>query len=279
MAAWTSPFSREASGHGGDGEVLGRDVGELLPVQRRRHRRAGLGTDAVGRGDRAVASVLVEVDEDPGAALLLPPARRHLVGQAPFQRAGEGDGGVADVDEGPARLEAGCRCGSRGRPRSWESRCSRARTAACVLRRPPRGVGEVGPGLGVEVKAQLVGVIGIGAAHRPRVKGDRAHLARPGDDGQLGGADLVGVAARRELDARRLDVLRRPLGHALLVEGVAAAAIAGGEHDARVHALGPALERRRPLAQGAHDAVADAHVVADDVALGHLRPYARSRGR
>ena len=68
----------EARRHRRDREVLGRDVGQLVPGHRRRHRRARLRPDAVGRGDRAVAGVLVVVDEDALAALLLPPLRRHL---------------------------------------------------------------------------------------------------------------------------------------------------------------------------------------------------------
>ena len=106
------------------------------------------------------------------------------------------------------------------------------------------------------------------SANRPRVEGDRAHLRRPADDGHLGRADLVGVAPRRELDPRGLHVVRGSPRDALLKEGVAAALLPGREDDARVHALGPALERRRPSLERAHDAVLDREVVADDVELG-----------
>src|ERR687891_325198 len=57
------------------------------------------------RRARTVASVLVVVDEDALAALLLPPLRRHLPRQAPLQLAAEGDRRVADVRERPARLD------------------------------------------------------------------------------------------------------------------------------------------------------------------------------
>ena len=100
------------------------------------------------------------------------------------------------------------------------------------------GVGEVRAGLGVEVDAQLVGVIDVVVAHRPRVERDRAHLRRPADDGDLGRADLVGVPARRERDPRGLDVVRSAPRDALLEERVAAALLARREDDARVHALG-----------------------------------------
>jgi hypothetical protein len=58
------------------------------------------------------------------------------------------------------------------------------------------------------------------------VEDDRAHLRAPADHGDLGRADLVGVAPGRELDPRGLDVLGRALWDPLLVEGVAAATLA-----------------------------------------------------
>jgi hypothetical protein len=97
---------------------------------------------------------------------------------------------------------------------------------------------------------------------------DRAHLGRPADDGDLRGTDLVRVATRRELDPRRLHVVRSSARDALLEEGVATALLARREDDARMHALRPALERRRPPRERAHDAVLDGEVVVDDVELG-----------
>ena len=252
----------------GHGELLRRDLGEFLPAHRRRDRGPGLGADAVGAGDRPVAGVLVVVDEDARAPLLLPPARGHRVGQPALERAAERDRRVAHIGERPARLDAHIdvdAAAARG--------LGKAAVAELGQQRPrlaghPRGVGEVGAGLGIEVDAQLVRMIdGIGA-HRPGVEGDRAHLGRPSDHRQLGRTDLVGRAAGRELDASRLDVVRCPLGDALLVEGVPAAALAGGEGQAGQHPLGPALERGRPVLECAHDAGADREVVGDDVELG-----------
>jgi hypothetical protein len=77
----------EARGHRRDGEVLGRDLGELVPRDRGGDRAPRLGPDAVGRGDRAVAGVLVVVDEDALAALLLPPGVVTSPGQAPLELA------------------------------------------------------------------------------------------------------------------------------------------------------------------------------------------------
>ena len=98
------------------------------------------------------------------------------------------------------------------------------------------------------------------------VKRDRAHLSGPTDDRHLGGTDLIRVPTRRE--SRSVRSARNPalLWNALLVEGVAAALLTRRDDDPRVHALRPALERRRPLDR-THDPVANGEVVLDDVEL------------
>src|SRR4051812_40764742 len=111
-------------------------------------------------------------------------------------------------------------------------------------------------------------MVDVVTANRPRMKCDRAHLGGPADDGHLRGTDLIRVATRRELDPRGLHVLRSSPWYPFLKEGVAAALLARREDDARVHALRPALERRRPPPERAHDAVLDCEVVLDHVELG-----------
>jgi hypothetical protein len=81
-------------------------------------------------------------------------------------------------------------------------------------------------------------MVDVGVAHRPRVERDRPHLRRPADDRHLGRADLVGVAAGGELDPGGLQIVGRALRHALLEEGVAAALLAGREHDPGCTPLG-----------------------------------------
>ena len=127
--------------------------------------------------------------------LLLPPGRGDPVG-APLELATEGDRGVPDVDEVPARLDphvdvhapvaAGLR--EAGQPQLGEQ--------VPGDERHPGRVAEVGARLGVEVDPQLVGVVGVVPAARPRVEGQRAHLGRPRDHGHLGRAQLVGGPAR-----------------------------------------------------------------------------------
>jgi hypothetical protein len=178
---------------------------------------------------------------------------------------------VADVGERPARLDPDVDV------HAPPARGLREADVAKVLQQRPglaghaHGVGEVRPRLRVEVQAQLVGVVDVAAANRPRVERQRPHLRRPGDDGDLRGADLIRVAARREHDPRRLDVVGSSARDPLLEEGVATALLARREHDARVHPLGPALEGGGPPVQRPHDAPLDGEVVHDDVELAHRR--------
>ena len=96
----------EARRHRRDREVLHRDVGQLVPANRRRHGRVGASAHRVRGQDRAVARVLVVVDEHLLAALLLPPRRRHEVGRAPLDLARERERTAAHDAELPVRLDA-----------------------------------------------------------------------------------------------------------------------------------------------------------------------------
>jgi hypothetical protein len=174
---------------------------------------------------------------------------------------------VADVRERPARLDPHVDVHASPSRGLREAGVAEVAEEDAGLGRDPHGVCEVRPGLRVQVEPQLVRVIDVLAAHGPGMKGDRAHLGRPAHYGHLGGADLVRVPAGGELDARRLQVVRRATRDPLLKERVAAALLARGEDDARVHALGPALERGGPAVEGAHDAVLDRQVVPHDVEL------------
>src|SRR6185437_11919297 len=98
----------------------------------------------------------------------------------------------------------------------------------------------------------------------------RPHLRAPANHRDLGRADLVGMPPGGELDARGLHVVGSSLGNTLLVEGVAAAALARGDDDAGVHALRPALERRRPPLERAQDSLRHRQVVLDDLQLRDL---------
>jgi hypothetical protein len=114
-------------------------------------------------------------------------------------------------------------------------------------------------GLRVDVDPQLVRVVDMRAARRPRVKVDRREIRSPCDVRDLGHAELVRVAPGREGHAGRLDPLGPLLRHALLVDRFPLGAV-------RV-----TLQLRGPLVQRADDPLAHGEVVLDMVELGRLQ--------
>ena len=183
---------------------------------------------------------------------------------------------MADVGERPLRLDPHVDVDAAPAGGLREAGISELVQQLTGLGRHPDRVREVRAGLGVEVEPQLVGVVHVCPSHRPRVEGDRAHLRRPPHDGDLRRADLVGESPGRELDVRGLDVGGRAARNALLEERVAAALLTGGQDDAGVHALRPALESRGPFTEGAHDPRGDREVVLDHLELRDRRgPFRR----
>ena len=114
---------------------------------------------------------------------------------------------------------------------------------------------------GVEVDAQLVGMVEVLAPHRPGVPVDHAQVDPPHEMRGVVGHELARVTAAGESDGGRLQPLRRSVGNALLKERLAGDA---------VH---PALHHGRALAQAAHDRLLALDVVVDEVDLRqpHLR--------
>ena len=64
------------------------------------------------------------------------------------------------------------------------------------LQRDGHRLGEARAGLRVEVDAQLVGVVGVPGARRPRVEDDRVHLRGPDRPGRLVDARAADACAR-----------------------------------------------------------------------------------
>ena len=126
-------------------------------------------------------------------------------------------------------------------------------------------------------------MVDVVAADRPRVEGDRAHLRGPGDDGDLGRADLVRAAARGKLDPRGL--ARTPAPRAGCASERTRRRRPSRASTGRCRGARPSASARASSAarERAHDAVADRQVVLHDVELRDLgRALAgsgRSRGR
>ncbi len=194
--------------HRRDREVLHLDVGQLVPRDGRRHGRVGAAAHRVRGEDRAVARVLVVVDEDALAALLLPPRGRDELGRAPLDLARERERAAAHDGELPVRLDPAVDVDA-----AVAARLRPAGVADLVEhlvhdRRDALRLGEPGSRLRVDVDAQLVRLLGVGAARRPRAELERREVRRPDDVRELGDAELVGVPARRKRDARGLDPVR-----------------------------------------------------------------------
>ncbi len=247
----------EARGHGRDVEVLRVRDADLLPAQRRGDGGVGTRPHRVGGGDGAVPGGLVVVDEDALAAFLLPPLDGHPVRHPPLHLPADGDGRAPHLGEGPARFDRhedvqAPAAGGLGEA----AQAAELVEDGAQFQGGARRVVVVGAGLRVEVDAQFVGAVDVGAAHRPGVEGEGAVLGGPQHRGLLGGAHLVGAAPAGEGDVRGGDPVGHALGGALLVEPLAGDAV-------RV-----ALQGGGPLAQGAQDAGGDGLVVAREVELG-----------
>ena len=98
-------------------------------------------------------------------------------------------------------------------------------------------------------------MLDVAPPRRPGMEVDRREIGGPRDLRELGDAELVGGAARREGDGRGLDPVGPLLRHALLVDRLALGAV-------RVP-----LQLRRPLVERPHDALADGEVVVHEVEL------------
>ena len=174
---------------------------------------------------------------------------------AALELARDGHGGRADLVGVPARLQADVDVQA-----AVAGRLREAGDAELVEQRLelPGGrarLGEARARLGVEVEAQLVGVLGVVGAVRPDVEAQAGEVHRPRDVRDVGGHERPRRRAVDRLHGRRLQPVRRVLRHALLEERRAA------------RALREALHEHRPAAHRAHQRLGDRRVVADEVEL------------
>ena len=114
------------------------------------------------------------------------------------------------------------------------------------------------PGPGIEIDAQLVGMIEIAGAHRMRMQLDAAEVHDPREPSRIVDHDLFGGAARGKRQRHRAQPLGPVVGRALLIEGVA------------LGAVDEALEHDRAIADAGERAGRDREVVADEIELGEL---------
>ncbi len=111
----------------------------------------------------------------------------------------------------------------------------------------------------IEIDAQLVWMVEVGAAHRPRVPVDHAQVRGPDEMGRVVGHQLARVATAGERDSRRLQPFGCSIGDALLKEGLAR------------DPVDPPLHDGGSLLQMAHHSLLALDVVSDQVELREAR--------
>jgi hypothetical protein len=162
-------------GHGADGEVVGDDRLDLLPGERRRDLPARAGPGEPGAEDGLVGRVLVEVDEDALAPLLLPPVGRDQIGKRRSSSRASATA-AARTCTCPSAARAGGRRAGRCCPSSSDSPMPSSSSSIAAEQGDGAHLVEADAGLGVEVDAQLVGV---GRGQRRRY-GHRCSRGSPG---------------------------------------------------------------------------------------------------
>ena len=223
----------------GDGAVQGIDVDQLVPGHRRRHRRRRGAPRRISGGHRAVAGVLIEVDEEPLSALFFPPRGGDRRTVAAFELTRQGDHRTPGLDEIPARLDG------HEHVQTASARGLGETDKTQFVEQWPQHVdgntarvGEVRARLRIEVDPELVGMVVVRGDRGPRMKCDSPQIGRPHDDRRAGGPDGVGLAAGGKGDRRRLHEVGAFGRHALLVDLFT------------FDAVGETLQEGRSVAQG-----------------------------
>ena len=199
---------RQPLGHARDRQLVGVKRVDLVPGQRRRHLGAGTGAHRPRAEDGLVRRVLVVVDEDAAAALLLPPGRGDQLGAAPLELARGGDRRRPHLVRVPARLEpdVDVQAAVPGRLRVADHP-ELVEQAAELAGRGPHVV-EVDARLRVEVEAQLVRDIGAVVKVRPDVEAEARQVHGPDDVRHVGENERAGGRPVRRADDRRLAATR-----------------------------------------------------------------------
>src|SRR5262245_29504661 len=191
---------------------------DLVPRQGRRYLGAGTGSRRPRAEHRLVWCVLVVVDEDAAAALLLPPRSGDQVGTAPLELAGGGDCRGTNLVGVPPRLEADVDVEApvpRGLRVTDDPEL--AEQASELVRRRPDVV-EVDLRLRVEVEAELVDDVRAVAKVRPDMKAEAREVYGPDRVGHVGEHERARRRPVRRADDRRLQPVGRIGGDALLKE-------------------------------------------------------------
>ncbi len=248
----------ESSGHGDQREIRRIAVLDFIPRQWRRDARIWLRAHRVRGGNRTIFSVLVVIDEH-SLALFLPPLTRGECRRTLLDFPGQCESREAYFIEAPVGLDA-----------HIDVHATRARRFGpadqfeIVEHRPDdRGdLLDLFPGHarhGVQVDAQLVGMIEILGADRMRMKLEASQICEPGQRRRITRYHLLRSTARWEVQLDHFDPRRPAVGRALLIEVIA------------LDAVGVAHQHVGPTTGTAQRSFANGDVVADEVEFGELR--------
>ena len=187
----------EAGGDGEDGEVGGVAGGDFVPMEGRGDAGIGQGANGVGGAGGAVLGVLVVVEED-AVAFFFPPLGTGEGGDAALDGAGEGDGGAADLGEGPAGRKADVDVHAAGAAGFRPTGEADFGEEGADFEGDGEDVGPGDAGAGVKVDAEFVGMVEVGGADGMWVKFEATEVGDPGETGGIVDDDFLGGAAGGE---------------------------------------------------------------------------------
>jgi hypothetical protein len=247
-------LSCEPAGDRADREGIRHTVGHLFPIKRSGHTSVWSRSHRVGRGHRPVLGVLVVIEED-AVPLLFPPLAGGEVRRAALHLPGEGNSGPADLGERPV-------CGDP----AVDVQAARARglrppnEAELVqdLLRDERDLADLGPfhpAHGIEVHAELVGMVKIVCANGMGVEVDTSEVHHPGKLRGVSHDDLLGRPAGWKPQLDGLDPVGPRFRRALLEEEVS------------LRSVHESFQGHRSSTNTPQRALADIEVVADEVEL------------
>ena len=188
-----SPLSHEI-GDRSDGQLLGVDGVDFVPRQGRRDLSTDPGPCEPGAEHRLVRCILIEIDEDPFATLLLPPLGRDQIGMPSFELSGQRHRAGANLEAVPPRLEPDVDVEAPVPRRLGVPDHTQLGEQGPHLACRHSNLVEGGAWLGIEVDAELIRMGWVVGPVRPQVQTEASEVDGPQDVGDVGddqGFDVV----------------------------------------------------------------------------------------
>lgn len=200
--------------------------------------------------------VLVEIDEDALAPLLLPPVCRDEIRSLAFELAGQCDSGRTDLDRVPKRLEANIDVQPTVAARLWESDNAKLAEELFHAARRLAHLLEADACLRIQVDTQLVGMQRVIDPKRPDMEPEATEVDCPDHMSHVGDHESPRARAvhGRHLDG--LEPVRSTSRHTFLEKRLPEGSVR------------EPLQHRGPAARSSEQWLGDGQVIADEVELG-----------